>query len=524
MQSVGLGLVGLCALASICSAQFVPGVTTTSGLGTFGTYNILNLTNGVGLSSLTVTATHSTSWQQMWIGNTGVTTGALQFDLGSVLPLSAIAVWNYNDATISVQRGVALMDVSTSLDAINWTPLSTESPPIGTGQPMPPHLIQANGATARYVRFDILQNYGNNYTGLAEVQFVAGAGVNVATNATLGDGCIRARTSFYELFATSAAFDLANSGLTMIPSGGGYLVLPGSAGYVAPSAAATTLALANNAQTSVTLAAPFPYPGGSTTSLSVCANGYVAVAAGNTTSGTPTAATMLAAPQTAWWNWHDYNPQAAGSGQVKFEQVGPVAFVTWDGVFDNGGTTPASASTFQFQLDTASGIVHLVFQATSTGGNARLVGYSPGGASADPGNTDLSAALPLTFTTAANDVQPLVLAGVSRPVIGTTWSLNVSNVPAAGTIGIDVFGVADAGILDLGFLGAPGCGARASLELLNAWVVAGPTHGYSLALPNDPTLVSLHVFTQGVVLQPGVNTLLGGVITSNGIDGRIGDL
>jgi hypothetical protein len=518
-----LAFVAACTVATVCTAQFVPGVTTTTNMGTWSTYSMPNLTNGVGLTSLSVTGTHSATFGEMWMSNTNQTTGWLQFDLASPLPISAIAVWNYN-STISLLRGVQLMDVSTSLDAINWTPLSQQSLPQGTGQPILPHLIQANGVTARYVRFDILSNFGTNYTGLSEVQFVAGAGVNIATNTTIGQGCIRRIASFYESFGTAAAFDLSNSGISMIPNGSGYVVLPGASAFLAPTAAATTLTLANNAQTPITLPAAFPHAGGSATTLSVCSNGYVAIASGNSTSGTPAAATMLSAPQTAWWVWHDFNPAAVGSGQVKYEQAGPLACVTWDGVYDNLGTTPASASTFQLQFDTGSGAVHFVFLTMSTGGTGYLVGYSPGGASVDPGTTDLSAALPATLTLATADLQPLALAGVSRPVIGTNWSLNVTNVPPTGTIGIDVFGLSDPGIVDLGFLGAPGCGARASLDLLNAWIVAGATHGYSLALPNNPAIVGIDLFTQAVVLQPGVNTLLGGVITSNGIDGRIGDL
>ena len=60
--------------------------------------------------------------------------------------------------------------------------------------------------------------------------------------------------------------------------------------------------------------------------------------------------------------------------------------------------------------------------------------------------------------------------------------------------------------------------------MLNLWIVAGSTRSYSLPLPNIPALVNMHVYTQAVVLQPGVNLLLGGAITSNGIDGLLGDL
>jgi hypothetical protein len=522
MNPSRLVLAALCSFASVATAQFIPGVVATTSMGTWSTYNIVNLTNGVGLSAPDITATHSNVWQEMWMSN-NVQTGSIEFDLGAVQPLNLIAVWNYN-SSISTGRGVAAMDVSLSLDAINWTPLSSELVPQGTTQPIAAHLIGVGGTPARYVKFDILSNHGNTYTGLSEVQFVAGAGGVVGTNTTLGQGCIRRASSFYERFATPAAFDLANTAITMLPSAGGYLVLPGAAPFVPPSASATTLALANNGQVAVALAAPFSYPGGATTSLQVCANGFVAVAAGNGTGATPTAATMLNAPQTGWWAWHDYNPAAVGSGAVKFEQSGGVAYLTWDGVYDNGGTSPASASTFQFQFDTTTGNVHLVFQTMSALGNAYLVGYSPGGSSIDPGGLDLSAAVPATFTLGTSDVLPLTLAGGSRPVIGTPWTLNVTNVPATATLGIEVFGALDPNLPDLGFLGAPGCGARASLDILNVWIVTGSAHSYSLALPNDPTLVNLHIFTQAVALQPGVNALLGGAITSNGIDGKIGNL
>ncbi|HZN39736.1 MAG TPA: discoidin domain-containing protein [Planctomycetota bacterium] len=522
MKSLRLTLVAWCAFSSVCTAQFIPGVTTTTSMGTWFSYNIANLTNGVGLSAMTLTATHSANWQDMWISNQ-ITTGWLQFDLGAVVQLGGIVVWNYN-SSISLARGVQLMNVSTSTDGLTFTPPSAVTVPQGTAQPIPGYLIGTGAVAARYVKFDILSNYGDTYTGLSDVQFLAGAGSVVATNTTLGQGCIRAASSFYEFFSSSASFDLSNSAISMVYTGSGYIVLPGMTAYVPPSGAATTLALTDDSDVSVALSSTFPYAGGTTSSLRVCSNGFVSVAAGNGTAFTPDVATMLAAPQTAWWNWHDYNPAAAGSGQVKYEQIGGIAYVTWDGVYDYGGTSAANANTFQFQFETGTGFVHLVFGSLSTLGNARLVGYSPGGPSIDPGNTDLSAAVPATFSIGAADILPLTLAGGSRPVIGNSWTLNVTNVPATGTLGIDVFGLSDPNIPDLGFLGAPGCGTRASLDLLNVWIVAGATHNYSLLLPNSPALVNLHVYTQALVLQPGVNTLLGGVITSNGIDGLIGDL
>ena len=90
-------------------------------------------------------------------------------------------------------------------------------------------------------------------------------------------------------------------------------------------------------------------------------------------------------------------------------------------------------------------------------------------------------------------------------------------------IGVDVFGLVDPGIDDLSVLGAPNCGLRASLDALNAWVVAGSSHAYSLAIPNNAALLNLQIYTTNAVFQiPSQNAL--GAITSNGVAGIIGNL
>src|SRR5262249_21344836 len=173
-----------------------------------------------------------------------------------------------------------------------------------------------------------------------------------ATATTYGTGCYNQFASFYENFASSASFDLSNTSMSMLPSGGGgYTVLPGFTAYVPPSVGATVLALTDDSEVPVTLTAPMPIPGGSTTSLTVCPTGFVSVATGNATLFPPAVATMLSAPQTAWWAWHDFNPAIVGSGLVKFEEIAGVAYITWDGVWDYGGTAAANASTQQFQFD-----------------------------------------------------------------------------------------------------------------------------------------------------------------------------
>src|SRR5262249_13159622 len=115
-------LLAFSSLPCLATGQFWPTVTTTTNMGTFSTYSLPNLTNGLGLSSLTLAATHWATFGQMWMSN-AVLTGWLQFDLGSIQPIATIAVWNYNYSSgTTIQRGVQNMNVSLSLDGNNFTP------------------------------------------------------------------------------------------------------------------------------------------------------------------------------------------------------------------------------------------------------------------------------------------------------------------------------------------------------------------------------------------------------------------
>ncbi len=340
-----------------------------------------------------------------------------------------------------------------------------------------------------------------------------------ATNTTLGNGCIRQSASFYEVFS-SANFDLDYTSITMVPSGGNYSVQPGTSSYVPPSAAATVLALGDDSEATVLLAAPMPFPGGSTTALTINSNGVVSIAVGNGASTNGGPQQFLDAMRTAWWTWNDFDPSIPAGGRVKFEQVGAKAIVTWDGVWNFLGNSPAHANTFQYQFDTSNGRVHMVYQSMNTIW-ATLVGYSPGGPNIDVGAIDISAALPASFTLPAADAPGLTLTAATRPILGSTWSLNVTNVPATGTLGVDILGFTDPGFDDLTFLGLPGCGLRSSLEVVSPWAPTGASHSYLLAIPPSPSLANHHLFTTAAVFVPGANAF--GAVTANGIDGKLGN-
>jgi hypothetical protein len=346
----------------------------------------------------------------------------------------------------------------------------------------------------------------------------------VASNTTIGTGCsgpVTAYASYYQLFATAPAFNLGSTALSMV--GSPYNVLPGIGSLLPVGATPTVLALTDDSEATYTFANGFTAPGWGT-GVTVCSNGFVSKLTGNGTGFTPTVSTFLGGSQD-WYavGWHDFNPAIVGSGQVKVDESPTLLTITWDGVWDFGGTTAANANTMQMQV-TSTGDVTYAYGTMSTLGNGFLVGFSPAGPNTDPGSTTLLAAAP--FTLIAADVLPLVLTASNRPqqlAAPASWNLVVSNVPATTVIGIDIFGLSDPNIPDLGLFGLaqPGCQLHASLDVVNAWFSTGATHNYSLTIPSSPVLNNFVVYTQSACLGNGLMT---DNTTSNAVRGVVGNL
>jgi hypothetical protein len=357
-----------------------------------------------------------------------------------------------------------------------------------------------------------------------------------ASHTSYGTGCYTVSDSFYQLITSPAvaAATMTGTAITMIKAGNNYVVTNGGT-YVPPTGAATVLALTDDSEIATpALTTPFPYVGGTAATLTVCSNGFVSMATGNTVSYTPNAATMLNSPQTAFWSWHDYNPSAGG--QIKFEQVGGIAYVTWDGVYTFSGTTPAAANTLQFQFDESNGNVTIVWQTISSygstlpAGDPHLAGYSPGGNSNDPGSITFATALPMMTSSANMSALSLsaATAPISTPVIGTVVTYTTSNIPEfIPTSGLYIamnivsLGVIPAPGIDLGFLGAPGCaGLVASLDLTQAMVGGTATQTVTLSIPPG-VAAGTQLYSQSVALfapfslPNGQNAF--GMETSNGI-------
>lgn len=363
-----------------------------------------------------------------------------------------------------------------------------------------------------------------------------------AEAAKYGSGCYTVNGSAYQEWtdsstpsaAAAASAALTGRSLTFLPSGSGYVMLPGTASmFVAPTAAAVPLAANDDGENTVPLTLPFAYPGGTTSQLFVHSNGYVSVGSNNTLPGgpnwVPEIPAMLSATETAWWSWHDYNPTEVGSGLIVYEEIGSLMVITWNGV-ESYPTTTANPSTLQFQFDELTGQVTIVWQTIEsfgqTGflqGSDHLIGFSPGGPSPATGQFNIT-----TLTSqvlAYPEAFPLNLETTGKPIIGTT--INLATTRETGVnLGINFVSVVQvpAPGFDLAILGAPGC---AALLDVNAGVgnLISNLPGFSMSvafpLPNNPAFAGLSIYSQSIWLDPTANAF--GALVSNGVSLLLGN-
>jgi hypothetical protein len=392
----------------------------------------------------------------------------------------------------------------------------------------------ANSCNVKRSVGSITATVGANSAFVPIVNLVYGTVPGAASYQNLGAGCIAHYASMYELFAAPASFDLQNTALTFLPSGGGYVVVNTGAWLPIGSVQnpPTQLALADDAEiTQFFTVGSFPGPNGPWPALTIVSNGVISEQASHPASvaggGAPNNNTFLNAAPTAFYILGDWDPSVAtGGGNVWFEESAGVTTITWDSV-PNWVTTPPApgVNSFQFQLY-SSGVVTMAWQNLASFGNngGALVGYSPGGVNLDPGSRDISAIGAGGLVVDPADINPLTLSAVNRPVFGTTWNLDVTNIDPTSFIGIDILGVSDPGINDLFFVGMPGCGLRSSLDVTNAWIVTGPTHSYGLPIPSgNPSLQGLNLFTTTATFQiPPQNAF--GAMTANGVKGTLGPI
>ncbi len=120
---------------------------------------------------------------------------------------------------------------------------------------------------------------------------------------------------------------------------------------------------------------------------------------------------------------------------------------------------------------------------------------------------------------------PQLDPGVTEPALGTTYQLDVTNVPnglALMFTGLSkttsIFGPLP---LDGAAFGAPGCQMRASSDVVEFLLTATNTATWTLPVPNDPTFLCLPIFNQAAVLSNGTNAL--GFVLSDAWAAQLGN-
>jgi len=345
----------------------------------------------------------------------------------------------------------------------------------------------------------------------------------VASATPYGTGCYRQRRAFYELFGLGQPLDLAGTvatpgGISLINTGTGFVALPLFNAWHTAGASAQTLQLFDDSLTPpLPLGFSMSFPTGNTTTVVVGSNGYLYPHGGTGIEFNPNAAQFLGGPARLCALWMDLNPTGLSGITWETDPGTATAWLTFNAIPVFAGT---AQSTFQVALH-GYGQIDLLYGPCARGPNNQLlIGWSPGGAAADPGSMDLSASLP--FLTANADSDPLTLSALGRPVLGTTMNLIVGTMPAGTQGAIIAFGSQQipAGT-DMAALGMSGCrqyvGGLGDLSILPS---PGPSVTLPVAVPNNAALLGITAFAQAVASAPGRNTAQ--LIASNALSLLVG--
>ena len=351
----------------------------------------------------------------------------------------------------------------------------------------------------------------------------AGLGYDVAVtpcvpaqNVNYGTGCPNVSATAYENFPANT-IDMSNTSVRLTPTGTGYLFTPGTGTNYTHTVAG--LALGDDANGTLALPVPFNYPGGTTSTLTICSNGYIWMQAPNTLADfSPTNAELFSNAARLMPMWCDGVPDGVTNVANVFAEVDALnnkAYVSWLNIPIFGGV--GGTMNVQCELDLTSGAVEYRYGAISCG-NTCIIGWAPGtGASVvDAGSIDFSARLAGGFQSSSPEQRALALSSATAPVIGSAVTFTTNQIPATGLS----FYLVSAGQynpgLDLGIVGAPGCNAYIQLpEILSSLQIGTPSATSSYTIPNDPFFIGVSIYSQAVAVDPAANAF--GFITSNGV-------
>jgi len=379
------------------------------------------------------------------------------------------------------------------------------------GGSLPSMDVQTTGSLSGRVWASSLYPNANgsalNHGVVVEVGYAPPAGF--AQSVPFGTGCYdRASQAVYETFP-NGTFDLSNTSIRLIPTGTGYVLVPGTNQWWNPVGG--NLGLADDSVSAAqSLGFSLVYPGGSTSDVYISSNGFVwpqPSTINGCCAGDP--GTLLT--EGARWAplWNDLNPAVGGSVVFDQDVPGGAAYVTFTGVPEFG---TQNLNTFQVAFF-ANGEVEYRWQACSVQNRVALVGWAPNGPNRDPGSIDLSSSLPIITEP---DSFGLAHASSSRPILGTSINLLATQVPAGATIGATLLGLGEftAG-LALDPFGMAGCFQYATADSTLIWLPTAAGGSTPFTIPNNPAFAGVTIRSQAAVLVAGVN--LTGALTSNGL-------
>ncbi|MFO1078130.1 MAG: hypothetical protein U1E73_10460 [Planctomycetota bacterium] len=126
---------------------------------------------------------------------------------------------------------------------------------------------------------------------------------------------------------------------------------------------------------------------------------------------------------------------------------------------------------------------------------------------------------PATNSSIGSGCHGALLTPLTRPVLGTDWDLRLASLPAGTMLAVIVLGLTNPNTA----LGAqaPGCWQFSSASTSVTVPLPAPNPAYSLALPQDPSMIGLPLFAQSAAFVPNLNPLW--LATSNGVLGLVGD-
>ncbi|MEI6128638.1 MAG: hypothetical protein WCR59_01075 [Planctomycetota bacterium] len=331
-----------------------------------------------------------------------------------------------------------------------------------------------------------------------------------ATN--YGSGCNFASATAYQNFPVNT-INLQNANVKLSPNiVGGYDFTNGiGTNFVHTT---TGLLMTDDSVATLVLPTAFNYPGGVTSSLTICSNGYIWMQPNVLADFSPTNAELFSNPARICPMWCDAVPDALHDVYAEVDAVNNKAYVTWSNVPIFGGV--GGNCDLQTEFDLTTGVIEIRYGAISCG-NVSIVGWTTGSAGPSVINTGNQSMIAGGFSTTSSELNALSLSIAPAPVLGSTVTYTTANITASAILSAVVvsFGGFDPGISLTG-LGAPGCSQFVDLSLGNTSVYFGfPTVTSPLTIPNNSSFAGTILYNQAIALDPSANTL--GILASNGV-------